>query len=109
MIKTVLTAAGKGTRLLPFTKEMPKEMMPIFTKIQDNQRAVIPLLQFIFDQHYSMKIRDFCFVVGRDKRSIEDHFTPHQGYLNDLSGHHRKTLSNFRIFSPKFNRRCIMV
>ena len=57
VIKTVLTAAGKGTRLLPFTKEMPKEMMPIFTKIQDNQRAVIPLLQFIFDQHYSMKIR----------------------------------------------------
>ena len=95
VIKTVLTAAGKGTRLLPFTKEMPKEMMPIFTKIQDNQRAVIPLLQFIFDQHYSMKIRNFCFVVGRDKRSIEDHFTPHQGYLNDLSGHHSKTLSNF--------------
>jgi len=49
VIKTVLTAAGKGTRLLPFTKEMPKEMMPIFTKIQDNQRAVIPLLQFIFN------------------------------------------------------------
>jgi UTP--glucose-1-phosphate uridylyltransferase len=37
MIKTVLTAAGKGTRLLPFTKEMPKEMMPIFTKIRSNQ------------------------------------------------------------------------
>ncbi len=33
VIKTVLTAAGRGTRLLPFTKEMPKEMMPIFTKI----------------------------------------------------------------------------
>jgi UTP--glucose-1-phosphate uridylyltransferase len=95
VIKTILTAAGKGTRLLPFTKEMPKEMMPIFTKINRNQRAVIPLLQFIFDQFYSMKIRDYCFVVGRDKRSIEDHFTPHQDYLNDLSGHHKKTLSNF--------------
>ena len=75
MIKTVLTAAGRGTRLLPFTKEMPKEMMPIFTKIHNNQRSVIPLLQYIFEQFYSMKIRDFCFVVGRDKRSIKDHFT----------------------------------
>ena len=73
MIKTVLTAAGRGTRLLPFTKEMPKEMMPIFTKTR-NKRSVIPLLQYIFEQFYSMKIRDFCFVVGRDKRSIKDHF-----------------------------------
>ena len=95
VIKTVLTAAGRGTRLLPFTKEMPKEMMPIFTKTHNNQRAIIPLLQYIFEQFHSMKIRDFCFVVGRDKRSIEDHFTPHQDYLNELSGHHKKTLSNF--------------
>ena len=36
MIKIVLTAAGRGTRLLPFTKEMPKEMMPIFTKTHFN-------------------------------------------------------------------------
>ena len=95
MIKTVLTAAGRGTRLLPFTKEMPKEMMPIFTKIHNNQRSVIPLLQYVFEQFYSMKIRDYCFVVGRDKRSIEDHFTPHQDYLNELSVYYKKTLSNF--------------
>ena len=95
MIKTVLTAAGRGTRLLPFTKEMPKEMMPIFTKIHGNQRAVIPLLQYIFEQFYSMKIRDFCFVVGRDKRSIEDHFTPRQDYLYESSGNHKKIILNF--------------
>ena len=95
VIKTVLTAAGRGTRLLPFTKEMPKEMMPIFTKIHGNQRAVIPLLQYIFEQFYSMKIRDFCFVVGRDKRSIEDHFTPRQDYLYESSGNHKKIISNF--------------
>ena len=95
MIKTVLTAAGRGTRLLPFTKEMPKEMMPIFTKIHGNQRAVIPLLQYIFEQFYSMKIRDFCFVVGRDKRSIEDHFTPRQDYLYESSGNHKKIISDF--------------
>ena len=95
MIKIVLTAAGRGTRLLPFTKEMPKEMMPIFTKIHGNQRVVIPLLQYIFEQFYSMKIRDFCFVVGRDKRSIKDHFALQQSHLNELSANHKKTMSNF--------------
>ena len=95
VVKTVITAAGKGTRLLPYTKEMPKEMMPIFSKIHGNQRVVIPLLQYIFEQFHSAKIRDYCFVVGRDKRSIEDHFTPHQSYLNELSGNNKKMMSNF--------------
>ena len=95
MIKTVLTAAGRGTRLLPFTKEMPKEMMPIFTKIHGNHRSVIPLLQYIFEQFYSIKIRDYCFVVGRDKRSIKDHFAIQQSYLNELSVDHKKTMSDF--------------
>ena len=95
MIKTVLTAAGRGTRLLPFTKEMPKEMMPIFTKIHKNQHAVIPLLQYIFEQFYSMKIRDYCFVVGRDKRSIKDHFSLQQSNLNELSKNHKNIMSIF--------------
>ena len=95
MIKVVLTAAGKGTRLLPFTKEMPKEMMPIFTKIRSNQRIVIPLLQYIFEQFHSMKIRDFCFVVGRDKRSIREHFASQQSYLHGLPTDRKKTISNF--------------
>ena len=95
MTKVVITAAGKGTRMLPFTKEIPKEMMPIFTKIYGNQRTVIPILQYIFEQFYSMKIRDYCFVVGRDKSSIKDHFARQQSHLNELSGNHKKTLSNF--------------
>ena len=95
MIKTVFTAAGRGTRLLPFTKEMPKEMMPIFTKIHGNHRSVIPLLQYIFEQFYSIKIRDYCFVVGRDKRSIKDHFAIQQSYLNELSVDRKKTMSDF--------------
>ena len=76
MTKVVITAAGKGTRLLPFTKEMPKEMMPVFSKIFTKKRVVLPLLQYIYEQLYSMNFRDYCFVVGREKRSIEDHFTP---------------------------------
>jgi UTP--glucose-1-phosphate uridylyltransferase len=95
MIKSVITAAGKGTRLLPITKELPKEMMPIFSKIYGNERVVMPLLQYIFEQLYSLGIRDYCFVVGREKRSIEDHFTPHDTYLTELSEKHKTLIDNF--------------
>tara|TARA_Y100000996_G_scaffold262627_1_gene206630 strand:+ start:246 stop:1085 length:840 start_codon:yes stop_codon:yes gene_type:complete len=93
--KIVITAAGKGTRLLPFTKEMPKEMMPIFSQIFTKNRVVLPLLQYIYEQLYSMDFRDYCFVVGREKRSIEDHFTPHETYLRELTGDYKKFIKNF--------------
>ena len=95
MTKVVITAAGKGTRLLPFTKEMPKEMMPIFSSIFTKKRVVLPLLQYIYEQLYSKNFRDYCFVVGREKRSIEDHFTPHETYLKELIGDYKKFISKF--------------
>jgi len=95
VIKSVITAAGKGTRLLPATKEMPKEMMPIFTRRYGKERVVLPLLQFIFEQLFSFGVRDYCFIVGRDKRSIEDHFTPHEAYLKNLSKKYQSLISNF--------------
>ena len=95
MTKVIITAAGKGTRLLPFTKEMPKEMMPIFSTVFTNKKVVLPLLQYVYEQLYSMNFRDYCFVVGREKRSIEDHFTPHETYLRDLVGDYKKVMSKF--------------
>ncbi len=95
MTKVVITAAGKGTRLLPFTKEMPKEMMPIFSKAYTKNKVVLPLLQYIYEQLYSMNFRDYCFVVGREKRSIEDHFTPHDAYLKELNGDYKKLIRKF--------------
>ena len=95
MTKVVITAAGKGTRLLPFTKEMPKEMMPIFSKSFTNKKVIMPLLQYVYEQMYSMNFRDYCFVVGRDKRSIEDHFTPHETYLKELTGDYKKYITGF--------------
>ncbi len=95
MTKVVITAAGKGTRLLPFTKEMPKEMMPIFSKKFTEKKVVLPLLQYVFEQLYSMNFRDYCFVVGREKRTIEDHFTPHETYLRDLEGDYKNIISKF--------------
>jgi len=82
--KIVITAAGKGTRLLPFTKEMPKEMMPIFSNVSTNKRIVLPLLQYVYEQLYSMNFRDYCFIVGREKRSLKG------DYKNIMAKFYRK-------------------
>ncbi len=74
-MKAVITCGGSGIRLLPFTKEMPKEMAPIFWK-QNGTIQVKPLLELIFEQLYKQGVRDFCFITGRTKRAIENHFTP---------------------------------
>jgi UTP--glucose-1-phosphate uridylyltransferase len=74
--KVVVPAAGLGTRLFPATKEQPKEMLPIFCKLADGDLGVKPLLQLVFEQLYDAGFREYCFVVGRGKRSIEDHFMP---------------------------------
>jgi len=74
--KVVIPAAGLGTRLFPATKEQPKEMLPLFSRTSNCDIAVKPLLQMVFEQLHCSGFREFCFVVGRGKRSIEDHFTP---------------------------------
>ncbi len=81
--KAVLTAAGLGTRLLPATKELPKEMLPIFVPGR-NGPVLKPLLQALFEQLYNLGVREFCVVVGRGKRAIEDHFTPNWDFVERL-------------------------
>ena len=63
--KCLFPAAGYGTRFLPATKAVPKEMLPILTK---------PLLQYGVEEAISAKIVNMAIVTGRGKRSIEDHF-----------------------------------
>ena len=63
MAKIVITATEKGTRLLSFIKEIPKEMMPVFSNVSTNKRIVLPLLQYSYEQLYSMSFRDYCFIV----------------------------------------------
>ena len=75
-MKCVLTVAGLGTRLLPLTKELPKEMLPIYVKSNNEHLILKPILQVIFESLFDYKIRDYCFIVGRTKRAVEDHFTP---------------------------------
>ena len=63
--KCLFPAAGYGTRFLPATKSVPKEMLPILTK---------PLLQYGVEEALSAGIKNMAIVTGRGKRAIEDHF-----------------------------------
>ncbi|MFL6870743.1 MAG: UTP--glucose-1-phosphate uridylyltransferase GalU [Candidatus Azotimanducaceae bacterium] len=63
--KCLFPVAGYGTRFLPATKAMPKEMLPILDK---------PLIQYGVEEAADAGLTDICFVTGRGKRAIEDHF-----------------------------------
>jgi UTP--glucose-1-phosphate uridylyltransferase len=63
--KAVITAAGLGTRFLPVTKSMPKEMLPIIDK---------PIIQFAVEEAIVSGIEDIIIITGRGKRAIEDFF-----------------------------------
>ncbi|WP_047375072.1 UTP--glucose-1-phosphate uridylyltransferase GalU [Exiguobacterium sp. ZOR0005] len=63
--KAVIPAAGLGTRFLPATKAMPKEMLPIVDK---------PTIQYIIEEAVESGIEDILIVTGKGKRAIEDHF-----------------------------------
>jgi UTP--glucose-1-phosphate uridylyltransferase len=84
--KVVIPAAGLGTRLFPATKEQPKEMLPIFSMNTNGNILVKPVVQMVFEQVYDAGLREFCYVVGRGKRSIEDHFTPDPNCIRTLEG-----------------------
>jgi UTP--glucose-1-phosphate uridylyltransferase len=63
--KAVIPVAGMGTRFLPATKSMPKEMLPIID---------IPVIHYVVEEAIASGIDDIIFITGRSKRSIEDYF-----------------------------------
>lgn len=63
--KAVFPVGGLGTRFLPATKSMPKEMLPVVNK---------PLIHYAFEEARAAGIEQFIFVTGRNKHAIEDHF-----------------------------------
>ncbi len=85
--KCLFPAAGYGTRFLPATKSMPKEVLPILNK---------PLIQYGVEEAVSADIHQIAIVTGRGKRAVEDHFdinyelehqisgTSKEGYLKDI-------------------------
>ncbi len=72
--KAVFPVGGLGTRFLPATKSLPKEMLPIVDK---------PLIQYAVEEAHAAGIEEFIFVTGRGKAAIEDHFD-HSYELEDL-------------------------
>lgn len=93
----VIPAAGFGTRLLTLTKETPKEMVPLFYKI-NKEIVTCPLIERIFSQLFDAGIRNFCIIVGKKKRAIEDHFTLDNNYVNLL----KKSNKSFQLILSNF-------
>jgi len=74
--KAVIPAAGFGTRFLPQTKAMPKEMLPIVDK---------PVIQYVVEEAVDSGVEDIIIVTGSAKRAIEDHFdTPNAELIKNL-------------------------
>ena len=74
--KVVFPVAGLGTRFLPATKAMPKEMLPVVDK---------PLIQYAVEEAAAAGVTDMIFITGRYKRSIEDHFDKSPELERDLA------------------------
>lgn len=75
--KCLFPVAGYGTRFLPATKSMPKEMLPIVDK---------PLIQYGVEEAAAAGMTDMAFVTGRGKRAIPDHFDVSYELENEISG-----------------------
>ena len=65
LMKAMVPAAGLGTRFLPATKELPKEMLPVVGK---------PVIQYVVEEAVAAGVDDILMITGRGKRAIEDHF-----------------------------------
>ena len=81
--KCLFPAAGYGTRFLPATKAMPKEMLPIVTK---------PLIQYGVEEAMSAGITGMAIVTGRGKRAIEDHFDISYELEHQIAGSDKEVL-----------------
>ena len=81
--KCLFPAAGYGTRFLPATKAMPKEMLPIVNK---------PLIQYGVEEALSAGLTQIGFVTGRGKRALEDHFDTSYELEHQIAGSSKETL-----------------
>ena len=107
--KAVIPAAGLGTRLLPITKELPKEMLPVITLSKKGELCLKPMLQAVFEQLYGADFREFAFIVGRGKRAIEDHFSPDESFIQNLRNKNKKSpAEELQEFYEKINNSSIV-
>ena len=76
--KAVIPAAGLGTRFLPFTKAIPKEMLPLIDK---------PAIQLIIQEALDAGIQQFLIITGKQKEGIQRHFSPNAEHLSKHKNH----------------------
>ncbi len=81
--KVIIPAAGQGTRFLPFTKAIPKEMLPLLEK---------PALQRIIEEGIQSEVRNYIIITARGKNSIEDHFDADPVLESFLKEHEKESL-----------------
>lgn len=96
--KAVVTAAGQGSRMLPLTRGIRKEMLPLCSKTSADTFMLKPLVHLIFEQLYRVGIRSFCFVVRTDEHMIKDYFTLKESYIDYLKkmGRYTEELETLR-------------
>lgn len=82
--KAVIAVAGSGTRLLPATKTMPKEMLPIVDK---------PIIQLVVEELVEAGIEDIILVTKWDKKPLEDHFDYNWALIDELKKNNKEKLS----------------
>lgn len=105
--KIVIPAAGLGQRLLTVTKELPKEMLPIYALSNDGEICIKPLFEQIFNQSYLVGFRKFCVIVGKQKRIIEDHFTPDYSFLKEINYKKKSVAKDLEIFYDRISKSTI--
>ena len=84
METAVITAAGEGSRLLPLTRGMRKEMLPLCAKSADGGLTLKPLLHLILEQLYGAGIRKFCFVLRKGESMWKEYLTLNGEYVKTL-------------------------
>ena len=94
--KVIIPAAGFGTRFLPQTKAMPKEMLPIVDK---------PVIQYVVEEAVESGVKNIIIVTGANKRAIEDHFdSPNEDLIKNLvQGNKHHLLDEIRNISEMAN------
>ncbi len=83
-ITALIPAAGLGTRMIPATKELPKEMLPVPSRGKNGGLFFKPFIQLVYEQLYNAGVRTFIIVVGRGKRILQDHFVADWGFYELL-------------------------
>src|SRR5437868_11737304 len=75
LTQAILPVAGFGTRFLPWTKVVPKELLPI---------GNVPIIALLVDECMSVGIHDICFVISQGKEAIYDYFEPHRKLEHEM-------------------------